>query len=255
MPPPLSRKGDTNGNDEERLITVFVTGFGPFQQRYPVNPSFEIARSLPQLLPRSATDCNAVRVISYASPIRVAYHEARELIPPLLESHHKTVDLVLHIGMASGRQHYSAEQYAHRSNYDSHKDLDGEVPPPEEADEFYGDCPVMMETSLDYEGVLRRWQSSILKTPKGSPAHGADCRPSNDAGHYLCDYVFFNSLTWYARQNKRYEDGKFPDRPVLFLHVPAESSGDMLEKGRAVAIALIRAMVDSYVGAREFGKA
>ncbi|KAK4545134.1 hypothetical protein LTR36_003685 [Oleoguttula mirabilis] len=249
MAPRPEADNDAKRDGQERLITVLVTGFGPFQERYPVNPSYEIARSIPQLLPQSTSDCEAVRVIPYGSPIRVCYEDARKNIPPMLESYQETVDLVLHIGMASGRQHYAVERYAHRDNYGTHRDIDGHVPTPDEAVKWYGDCPVMMTTSLDYDSTVQNWQSSILHTPAGSPAHGADCRKSEDAGHFLCDYTYFNSLAWYGRRNKNYEAGANSDRPVLFLHVPAESDETMLDKGRAVAVALIRAMVDSYVGA------
>lgn len=165
------------------------------------------------------------------------------------ESYEGTVDLVLHIGMASGRKYYSAERYAHRDDYGSHKDIDGQAPTSEEALELYGDCPALMTTSLDYETMVENWQSSVRHTPAGSPAHGADCRASYDAGHFLCDYTYLNSLAWYGRKSKKYEGGGNSDRPVMFLHVPAESDETMLDKGRAVAVALIRAMVDGYVGA------
>lgn len=230
------------------MITVLVTGFGPFQDKYPVNPSFEIARTLPQLLPRLASDRYAIQIITHHSPIRVCYEEARSLVPALLEAYQDTIDLVLHIGMASGRKFYAAERYAHRSNYDQHKDVDGHVPGIEEVQELFPDCPVMMETSLPYEDVLSGWQSAVLQMPEGSPAYGADCRPSEDAGHYLCDYTYFNSLAWYGRRNEQLEGGKAADRPVMFFHVPAESDEETLERGRAVAVALIRSMADAFVG-------
>ena len=237
---------NAGGEASERQITVLVTGFGPFQDKYPVNPSFEIARSLPHLLPRSGSKSRSIRIITYGSPIRVCYREARALVPSLLEGYQGTIDMVLHIGMASGRKYYTAERYAHRDNYDQHKDLDGEVPSLEEALEQFPDCPVMMESSLDYETMLRFWQSTVSSAPEGSPAHGADCRSSEDAGHYLCDYTYFNSLTWYGRRHQRVEDGKASDRPVMFLHVPAESDDETLETGREVAVALIRSMVDVF---------
>ncbi|EMC95739.1 hypothetical protein BAUCODRAFT_501692 [Baudoinia panamericana UAMH 10762] len=241
---PTTRKVDESG----RLITVLVTGFGPFQDRYPVNPSFEIAKSLPQLLPRSAADCEAVQVITHGSPIRVAYREAHKLVPMLLDAHSEAVDLVLHIGMASGRKYYAAERYGHRDDYSKHKDLDGAIPPNDEVERCFGDCPPMLETSLNFERVVQKWQSMVSLAPDTSPIHDADCRPSDDAGHYLCDYTYFNSLAWYGRRCGRLQRGKATDRPVLFLHVPPESDEAALERGRAVAVSLIRAMVDDYVG-------
>ncbi|KAK5131159.1 hypothetical protein LTR08_001245 [Meristemomyces frigidus] len=246
MPPNPLPKTDSNPDD----ITILVTGFGPFKQQFPVNPSFQIARSLPQILPKTTSSRRTVHIIGYGSPIRVSYAETRELIPPLLESYHGTVDLVLHIGMASGRQFYAAERYAHRNDYDQYRDLDGCVPSRETTEKLYGDCPDSMTTSLDYEELIRRWQESISDIPAGSPAHAADCRPSEDAGHYLCDYTYFNSLAWYGRRNKQLEDGESSDRPVMFLHVPAQSDEVTLDRGRAVAVGLLQAMADVFKAAK-----
>lgn len=238
----------TPGGDG-RIITILITGFGPFQKEYPVNPSFEIARSLPPVLLPTATSSNrAIQLIGYDLPIRVCYKESRELIPALLESFSGSIDLVLHIGMASGRHYYTVERYGHSGGYIKNKDLDGELPPLDDAEKRFGICPERIETSLDFHDVVSRWQSAILQTPQDSPAYGAVCRPSEDAGHYLCDYTYFNSLAWYGKRNRKYENGRPSDRPVLFLHVPAESDEVMLEKGRVIAMTLIKAMVDSYVG-------
>lgn len=233
-------------NHRSKAVTVLVTGFGPFQEKYPVNPSYEIARSLPHSLPKTTGDNHDIKVIAYGLPIRVCYAEARELIPTLLESFDETIDLVLHIGMASGRRYYTAERLAHRGDYVKNKDLDGKIPQQDEEKELFSDCPANIETSLDYQDVLRRWRFSIMRSTADSPAHDADCRPSDDAGHYLCDYTYFNSLAWYARRHKKYEGGSSSDRPVMFLHVPAESDVQTLQKGQAVAMALIQAMVESY---------
>ena len=245
--PPNSLPDTASTLDAKRSnITILVTGFGPFKQQYPVNPSFEITRSLPDVLPDATSSSNAVRIIAYGSPIRVSYGETRELIPPLLEAYHGTIDLVLHIGMASGRQYYAAERYAHRNDYDTHPDLDGRVQSRAKTEKLYADCPDLMTTSLDFEELIQRWQGFIAHIPADSPAHAADCRPSEDAGHYLCDYTYFNSLAWFGRQNKRLEGGGSADRPVMFLHVPAESDEATLERGRVVAINLLQAMADTF---------
>ncbi|KAK1050400.1 hypothetical protein LTR74_017040, partial [Friedmanniomyces endolithicus] len=239
-----------SGDDSERAITVLVTGFGPFQDRYPVNPSHEITRLLPSSIPQTTPGRKPIHVIGYGSAIRVCYAEARELLPPLLEAYHKTIDLVLHIGMASGRQYYAAERYAHRSGYSKHKDLDGCTPSTDQTERDFGDCPDLMETSLDFENVVQQWQSTISDSPETSPACGADCRPSENAGNFLCDYTYYNSMVWYGRRNKKFEGGPSSDRPVIFFHVPAESDEAALEKGTAVATALIQAMVEDFVAHR-----
>lgn len=109
--------GSTGHPDKDREITVLVTGFGPFQDQYPVNPSFEITKSLPEHLPATSSRDVSIRIIPYRHPIRVCYDDVRELIPKLHEGHSGSVDLVLHIGMASGRKFYCAERLGHRDGY------------------------------------------------------------------------------------------------------------------------------------------
>lgn len=109
--------GSTGEPGKGREITVLVTGFGPFQDKFPVNPSFEITKSLPELLTATSSKDLPIRIIPYPEPIRVAYDDVRELVPKLHEAYSGTVDLVMHIGMASGRNFYCAERYAHRDGY------------------------------------------------------------------------------------------------------------------------------------------
>ncbi|KAK3069418.1 hypothetical protein LTR53_012268, partial [Teratosphaeriaceae sp. CCFEE 6253] len=108
----------------------------------------------------------------------------------------------------------------------------------------FGDVPDLLETSLDFDHVVEIWQSIIKQDAR--LANDADCRPSDNAGNFLCDYTYFNSLTWFGRRHGKLEGGAAADRPVMFLHVPAESDAAMLEQGTAVAVALIQAMVDGF---------
>jgi pyrrolidone-carboxylate peptidase len=252
MAPHAVTNGDSS-QDKQRAVRVLVTGFGPFQERYPINPSFEITRSLPETLQTLTCDGREVQIIGYGAPIRVCYEEVRELVPLLHENYLGSVDLILHIGMASGRQHYTAELYAHRDGYTKNKDLDGKTLPPDDGAKQFPDCPIMMTTSLDFSDVLSKWRTKIKDLPKSSAAYGADCRPSEDAGRYLCDFIYYNSLAWFGRRNSRLDGGKVTDRPVLFLHVPAESDPKMLQKGTQVALALIEAMVDNWCSAKTNG--
>lgn len=249
---PRGQMGSIGETDETKPpIRVLVTGFGPFQERYPVNPSYEITRLLPEILPKTTSDGRSVRIVGYDHPIRVCYEEVQELVPVLLESVKDTIDLVLHIGMSSGRDFYTAEVYAHRDGYSKNKDLDGEALPGDYGLIHFGDCPSIMTTSLDCDQLARLWKSNLRDIPEGSPGLGADCRLSEDAGHYLCDFIYYNSLAWFGRRNECLDGGKVEDRPVMFLHVPAESHPAMLEKGRQVAIALIAAMVDNWCSSSE----
>ena len=67
---------------------------------------------------------------------------------------------------------------------------------------------------------------------------------SSDAGHYVCDYLYYGSLArlHHEGNEKRPWQGRMT---VVFLHVPYVSGAEAIEKGRDVTVALIRALVDS----------
>lgn len=78
---------------------------------------------------------------------------------------------------------------------------------------------------------LERWKS--LAPPN------TDIRVSHDAGHYLCDFIYYTSLSLAYQQNR--------DRSVLFLHVPGASEDADIERGRAIAVALIKTVVTCWI--------
>lgn len=73
-----------------------------------------------------------------------------------------------------------------------------------------------MTTSLDYETLFQGWQTNVEEISEGSPGHKADVRQSDDAGRYLCDYIYFNSLAYFGRCSGKLEGGACSARPVLF---------------------------------------
>jgi pyroglutamyl-peptidase len=64
-----------------------------------------------------------------------------------------------------------------------------------------------------------------------------DVRPSEDAGRYLCDFIYYSSLAhlWKAGSERR----------VVFFHVPVESDDAAIARGRDVLIELVKALVQS----------
>lgn len=207
---------------------------------------------LPTLLPAVPGHATAIRLITHPDPIRVAYDDVRALVPALLTSYIDTVDLVLHIGMASGRAHYSLERLAHRDGYSKNADVDGKRLPPDSGAVEFPDCKHNLITSLEYDEVLAGWRRNLCEPGSDSPL--VPTEESNDPGHYLCDYIYFNSLAWYARRKQQAvdtaaaatSDDEVEDRPVLFLHVPGESDPLTLRKGVIATTALLRSMADSW---------
>lgn len=66
---------------------------------------------------------------------------------------------------------------------------------------------------------------------------------STNAGHFLCDYIYFNSLAQCFKAQQR--------RTVAFLHVPAarpepeQQYQEAIATGREIAIQLIRSILES----------
>ncbi|KAI6780135.1 Pyroglutamyl-peptidase-like protein [Emericellopsis cladophorae] len=230
-------------------LTVLVTGFGPFRTQYPVNPSYEIARQLPTYLPplrakdpssRVSPSIPDVRILVHPEAIRVSYKRVGELVPTWWDEdiEGRRIDLAIHIGMAGPRPYYQIERKGHRDGYKS-KDVDGLVGDIKDTGrewKWYG-CPAELESDLNMEDVLGRWQAH---SPKDM-----DLRISDDAGHYLCDYTYYSSLAHLWKQQR--------ERKLTFLHVPADASPASINLGRELAINLIRAMVESEVVAKESG--
>ncbi|KAF7555632.1 hypothetical protein G7046_g6494 [Stylonectria norvegica] len=222
---------------EQDELTVLVTGFGPFREQYPVNPSGEIANGLPEYLPplrakdshsrHHAVDIPEVRILVHPEPIRVNY---------------KVIDLAVHIGMAGPRPFYCIERRGHRDGYkfadvDGHK-LDDDALRERGDHWVWEGMPEELETELDADDVLARWQRYSVKD--------ADLRISEDAGRYMCDFIYYSSLAQLAKQQR--------PRKVIFLHVPSDASTKSVAQGRELAVNLIRSLVESEVSRRNRGE-
>jgi pyrrolidone-carboxylate peptidase len=163
----------------------------PFGDNH-TNPSYLIAACLPTK--QTGPSHPPIKIHTHPSPITVAYRSIRDTIPNLLfpnspqdvhpnpnyfykqsDNAHLQADpaaaqpifdIVLHIGMAPGRDFYALETWAHRDGY-KREDVNGETL---DGDTFwkrkYG-APAMLQTGFDSEDVLRRWklELAVCKNP------------------------------------------------------------------------------------------
>lgn len=222
-------------------LTVLVTGFGPFKKQYPVNPSWEITASLPDYLPpdrvkdpahQAPANLPAVRIVK-DGPVRVNYEVVRDMVPTLWDDPDQKVDYVIHIGMAGPQPVYSIERRGHRDGYDK-QDVDGELLGDEqrrkkEGDKWiWHDVPDELLTDLDIENIYKRW---VERSPDN-----LRLQISEDAGHYLCDFIYFSSLAHLYKQQR--------PRKVIFFHVPLHSDGESISRGKELALQLIRSICE-----------
>ncbi|KAI9367616.1 hypothetical protein BJX61DRAFT_547313 [Aspergillus egyptiacus] len=246
-------------------ISVLVTGFGPFKSNL-VNASYLIASSLPSSLslPTDADGKSAARRIAihvHPSPITVAYSAVRTTIPAIMDQYVKThgrqPDIVLHMGIAATRSYYSVETRAHRDAYhmpdvlgragydDGEKlwrELDlpyvlqaGPSDPPTE--------PIVKPIASPRTNLFPRSpDSEMFKAWQALAPPSTDIQISEDAGRYLCEFIFYTSLSL------AYKEGR--DRNVVFFHVPSSCRDQDIATGTEVATALIKALVLSWADER-----
>lgn len=226
-----------------------------------------IATSLPPSITLSskkqpdsaAVSSREIEIYVHPPAIPVSYAAVRRELPFILkqfaETHGgKRPDVIIHMGIASSRDYYSVETLAHRDDYNI-TDVDGVIgyeygekiwkdqgfPPvlkPGLADQAdrteAGSKPRVVPYPPD-EHILQIWQS--FAPPQ------AELRLSNDAGRYLCEFIFYSSLAQALAENRA--------RSVVFFHVPADTDTDSLELGREVAVALIKSLVTCWIDEAE----
>jgi pyrrolidone-carboxylate peptidase len=117
-------------------------------------------------------------------------------VPELWEGH--KIDYMVHIGMASGRKYYSIERRGHRDGYRM-PDVDRELLGDEELRKKEGDkwiwagMPEEILSDMNVDDVWRRWRVALPNT---------DVRISEDAGRYLCDFIYYSSLAYLEKKEE-----------------------------------------------------
>ncbi|KAF7504963.1 hypothetical protein GJ744_001544 [Endocarpon pusillum] len=101
--------------------------------------------------------------------------------------------------MAGGRRHYALETLAHRDGY-TIKDVDGVDGIDVGSRRWQAECcPPILEVGWDGVDVLGRWRRELKNASisPGSVKQGPppDVRLSGDAGRFLCDFIFYESLS------------------------------------------------------------
>jgi len=272
--PSYPRNESTSQSIESDEIKVLITGFGPFRDQYPRNPSSLIVHSLPSTItlihppssPESSGTSPAVpklttiRLIPYPKQIHVSFKTVRSLIPAIYSSPsfpdydplYAQCSYIVHIGMAVTTGEYTVERQGHRDGYYIRRETGNET---EDVDrktlreceeemglaegEYWRECPEILQTTLDVDDILERMHQPGPNNTSRLP-EGITVEASDDAGNFLCDFIYYSSLAHFWRNGG--EGGK---RPVVFLHVPPESDEETLQRGREVTKALIGAIVAS----------
>ncbi|PCH43685.1 peptidase C15 pyroglutamyl peptidase I-like protein [Wolfiporia cocos MD-104 SS10] len=228
---------------DPNAIRVLLTGFGPFY-KFNENPSWLAVKPLHNTV--LYTDPSVEQAVANAAPqqihitaleIPVSYQAVLQTVPgfharpPVLPDLGPDVppppptgyDFMFHIGVA-GRGPLRMEKLAHKNGYRM-KDADGlyapvvplkEGPRDDTIPEGYESFPEEIHTDIDVAKLIHHLKESGIE----------QIYSSMDAGHYICDFVFYCSLAesrrGTTRQDKFVEKRATPSKttPVLFMHCP-----------------------------------
>ncbi|KAG9037816.1 hypothetical protein FRB95_004103 [Tulasnella sp. JGI-2019a] len=226
--PKVSHVGDAAVKGDEE-VHVLVTGYGPFLEQFPVNASWSVASNLPSILPRTAEHPTKIHIHVHPDPIRVSWSAVSEITPKLHAQHY---DIMLHMGLAAGRSYFTLERLAYRGRFGERPDVDGAFFPPEDARRMWNSLPTTLRPTFHCNDVWRRWRGLLVDST-------LDVRPSDDPGNYLCGFIYYSSLAYLLLKEEKAE------RPIMFMHVPDLPTESDVERGVDVAVALIRALVES----------
>ncbi|KAF4521079.1 hypothetical protein B566_EDAN012378 [Ephemera danica] len=183
---------------------IVVTGFGPFG-KHKINASWEAVKLLPSLNLEEELDLELI-----IQEIPVQYDSVKKLVPELWEKYSplpcsqlrrfiipdrvtSSCNVMIHVGVSGIASEITLEMQAHRSGY-CMLDTKGTVPPCGTCCQEGEDCII---AAFDVPRI------SVNVTQKS----GLPICVSNNAGRYLCEYVYYTSL-------------KMDRNRSLFIHVP-----------------------------------
>ncbi|XP_072942397.1 pyroglutamyl-peptidase 1-like [Epargyreus clarus] len=166
---------------------VLITGFGPFI-KHPVNASWEAVKLVNK---EELEKKHNVEVVLLEIP--VTYDNVDEFVPALWETH--TPILMLHVGVSGLAKELTLELQAHKKGY-QRQDYFDKCPPNHSCP---ADGAIRLHTKLDVERICQEYnEAKVAETTAVT---------SKDAGRYLCEYIYYTSL---STDNTR----------TLFVHVP-----------------------------------
>ena len=189
---------------------ILVTGFGPFPGM-PENVSGRLAR---ELAIGTLGETLGGRIEAHALP--TVWAEVARLAPALLEATRPR--LVLHLGVSRRARGFRIERRAQNL---AEPKLDARGSFPFSATVLDGG-PSAFATRLSAPRIARYLRS-----------HGLPATASSSCGTYLCNFLYYLSLDWAARQAMSCD--------VCFVHVPPAPSdgGPLSEEELARGTALV----------------
>jgi pyroglutamyl-peptidase len=169
-------------------LRVLLTGFGPFPGA-PDNPSAWLAETLASQA-SLASDCAIEERVLPTEWAAVA-----ALAPRLYEA--LQPDVMIHFGLSQRAKGFRIERSAHNRSL-PRADAISALPPTGAID---AEGPDRLDTALSAAKIAAHLRGKGLKA-----------NASRSCGRYLCNFLYYRSLAWAARQQS--------SRLVVFVHIP-----------------------------------
>ncbi|CAD5114218.1 unnamed protein product [Dimorphilus gyrociliatus] len=166
---------------------ILVTGFGSFGD-YVENPSWLAVKKLHEM----GIETDDFLLVIQEVP--VSYETVKKTVPMLWKEYNP--ELVIHVGVSAKANCITLEECAHNCSYNL-CDVNSSLPEGNVCKENGEDC---IHSKLDLKIICTNMNEN----------YPIKATISNDAGRYLCEYIYYMSLC----EN---------DRRTLFIHVPPEN--------------------------------
>jgi len=168
-------------------LTVLVTGFGPYAD-YKTNPSWEAVKLLPDLFENQGVSKNVDLIVT---EISVSYEIVETKMKELIEKYNPSI--VVHVGVSHASYCLNIEKQACSKGYTK----------PDVFDKYRNEDNVdhvVLKSNCNIEDICEA-------VNKHSDEINCKAVASDDAGRYLCEYIYYQSLSRGVPQ-------------VIFVHVP-----------------------------------
>lgn len=199
---------------------VLITGFGPYLN-HPVNASWEAVKIMNKEQIEKKHNVEFVQI-----ELPVTYENVDEFVPALWETH--TPKLMIHVGVSSIGQCLQLESQAHRKGYKK-KDYLDKLPANWSC---LADGAIRLQTKLDVERICKEFNGD------NPPDERYRAEVSLDAGRYLCEYIYYTSLSIDSSRTL------FVHVPVMDIYSPEETASG-LERILDLCLAQINERGDS----------
>lgn len=190
---------------------LLFTGFGPFGP-HDYNPALDLAR-------RAAANCR--KTPSDSEKLSVTYPAVKNFAGRLAEF--SKPHIVIEFGLAAERNEVCLERTARNYRGPRPDEIGSDTPL---------DCrlvrrgPSQLSTRLQVDPLRKRLHRHLTDS-----SLELDCRLSDDAGHYVCNALYYHSL----REARRTANGSVR---ALFIHIPPLRRAQIEPLARSLGFAI-----------------